>query len=418
MNELIVHCGENRTEVALLEHGKLVEFYEEHKQERTMAGNIYRARVVNVLPGMQAAFVDIGQKKNAFLYVDDLLDPHLEKQPKNKPSITALVREGEELLVQVTKEPSGSKGARVTTHFALPGRCMVYMPFADYVGVSRKLGSEAERNRLKLLGEQLREPGEGIILRTAAEGAGAEQLSYDLLFLRKLWTSIYERRKESEAPCLLYGELDVVPRLVRDAFTTEIDRMSINEQDKLQSIVSLLQGFAPELVSRVTYAPTPESRSRMQGIERELERSFQRKVSLASGGYLVVDSTEALTVIDVNTGKYIGTDGKDSLELTVFDTNMEAAEEIARLLRLRDIGGIVIVDFIDMQQDRHKEEVQERLVSTMKKDRSKHHVIGWTKLGLMELTRRKIRENISQRFIETCQACKGSGKVAVRTRKL
>ncbi|ANE47175.1 ribonuclease [Paenibacillus swuensis] len=414
MNEIVVHCGENQTEVALLENGMLAEYYVERPSGRTVAGNIYRARVVNVLPGMQAAFVDIGLRKNAFLYVDDLLDPHLEKQPKRKPSITELVKEGDELIVQVTKEPSGSKGARVTTHYALPGRCLVYMPYADYVGVSRKLSSEAERNRLKNLGEMLRQPGEGVILRTAAEGVTEELVAQDLSFLRKLWSSIQLRKGEGVVPSELYGELDIVPRLVRDAFTENVNLMIIDHPVKCAEIVGLLQGFAPELASRVRKVPAEQIRQRLSAAEREYERMIQRKVGLANGGYLVIDQTEALTVIDVNTGKYIG---NDSLELTVFDTNLEAAREIARLLRLRDIGGIVIIDFIDMEQDKHREEVLKRLELTMKKDRSKHHVVGWTKLGLIELTRRKIRENHSHGNNVPCPVCKGSGKHTVRERR-
>lgn len=413
MNQIIVHCGETYTEVALLENHMLVEYYVERPEGGILVGNVYKGRVVNVLPGMQAAFVDIGLSRNAFLYIDDLLDPHLEKQPKIKPSITALVREGQELIVQVAKEPLGSKGARVTTHYALPGRSLVYMPYADYVGVSRKVGGDAERGRLKTIAEDIRLAGEGVILRTAAETASQEQLEVDLVFLRNLWLSIDKRADQRSTPGEIYCEVDIVPRLVRDAFNSHVDEMLIDEPSKSKEVLDLLQHMAPELMNRVKLIEPAVTKSILQSIEHEFDKYAERKIHLTHGGYIVIDPTEALTAIDVNTGRYIGT---DSLEETVFLTNLEAAEQIARILRLRDIGGIILVDFIDMQQQEHKNEVLHRLESIMRKDRSKHHVVGWTRLGLMEITRKRVREHPNHR-LETCSFCKGTGKVIARNRK-
>lgn len=407
MNQIIVHCEEQVTQVALLEHGKLIEYIVERAEKKPLVGSFFVGRVVNVLPGMQAAFVDIGEKKNAFLYVDDCLHPHLEKQPKQKPSITSLLRVGQELIVQVMKEPLGSKGARVTTHYSLPGRYIVYMPKAEYVGVSKKIDTESERSRLKQLGEQLRKDEEGIIIRTVAQDVPREMLEADIENMRKQWARIEQRSLHASAPLLIHHDLEMVERFIRDAFTRQVDELVIDNEHQREQIMSYVRSFDPKLCERVRLYKDREPIFKRFRITEQLEKSFQRKMWLVSGGYLVWDQTEALTIIDVNTGKYTGT---SHLEETVYVTNMEAAEEIARLIRLKDVGGIIIIDFIDMDTEEHRQHVVDRLEETIKKDRTKCLVVDWTKLGLLEMTRKKVREQVMYQGDLTCPACDGTGK--------
>jgi ribonuclease, Rne/Rng family len=411
MKQLFVHCTRNATHSALMEDGRLTEFSLEKSEGTSIVGNLYVGRIVNVLPGMQAAFVDIGLPKNAFLYVDDALHPHLDKQPKEKPSITELLKPGEEYIVQVMKEPLGGKGARVTTHYSLPGRWLVYMPQADYVGVSKKIEHEPERNRLKGLAEQLREPGEGVILRTNAEGESPEALLEDLKALRGVWNDIQSRAARLSAPAELHRDFGLVQRIVRDVFTPDTEELVVDDENAFREATAYLRQTAPSLAERVRlYKESPPLYDKM-GINEQLDNAFKPRIWLNSGGYLVWDQTEALTVIDVNTGKYTG---NFDLEETVFRTNMEAAEEIARLLRLRDVGGIIIVDFIDMETEEHRQLVVQQLEGTMKRDRTKCQVLGWTRLGLLEITRKKARANVESYLYETCAACKGRGKIYIR----
>lgn len=391
MKQMIVHCEHNKSQVAIVEDKQVVEYYVEHPQTKQLVGNIYVGRVVNVLPGMQAAFVDIGQGKNAFLYIDDVLHPHLDKQPKVKPSIAELLKPGQTIVVQVMKEPFGGKGARVTTHYSLPGRWLVYMPNADYVGVSRKIESESERTRLKHIGDDLRLPGEGVILRTVAEGETREALENDLKFLREVWDGIVAKNG-SPAPSEIHRDLDMMHRLVRDVFTRNMDEIIIDDASKGEELSRLIGIVAPDLHERVKVHRGGTPLYRQYHVQEQLDQAFQQRIRLASGGYIVIDPTEALTVIDVNTGKFIGS---TDLEETVFQTNLEAADQIARLLRLRDIGGIIIVDFIDMQTEKHRQQIVDRLEQGMKKDRTKNAVVGWTKLGLLEITRKKVRESVA-----------------------
>jgi ribonuclease G len=376
--------------IALLEDGQLVELIVDQTDNGQRAGSIYKGRIVNVLPGMQAAFVDIGQGKNAYLYVTDLLPAHLEKQPKIKPSIDELVRVGEERIVQIAKEPTGSKGARVTTHFALPGRYLVYMPGADYVAVSRKLESDEERMRLKQWAENMRRPGEGLIMRTLAKGRSGEELRLDLENLREIWLRIRTAAEEAEAPAEIYRDLDILERSVRDFFSQDVAKVWTADAQTADRLKRYAVQWLPDLTDKIEVVSGEERLFARLGLEAEIKRAFARKVWLKNGGYLVIDHTEALTVIDVNTGKFTG---KKNLEETVFQTNLEAAREIGRLIRLRDIGGIIIVDFIDMNQDQHRHEVVQVLQETLKKDRTKTVVVGWTQLGLLEMTRKKVREH-------------------------
>jgi len=411
MKQLFIHSSHDVTQSALLENGKLVEFSLEKATGKSLIGNIYKGKVVNVLPGMQAAFVDIGLSKNAFLYVDDALHPHLDKQPKDKPSIAELLKPGDELLVQVMKEPLGGKGARVTTHFSLPGRWLVFMPGADYVGISKKIDQESERLRLKSLAEDIRLEGEGLIMRTNAEGESRVSLEDDLNGLRLAWNNVIALSGSTAAPAELHRDSGLVHRLIRDVITPDTDELIIDDEECLRDAKEYVLQAAPALQNRIRLYHDQQPIFEKFGIKEQIDKAFQSRIWLKSGGYLVWDQTEALTVVDVNTGKYTGT---ASLEETVFLTNLEAAEEIARLLRVRDVGGIIIVDFIDMETEDHRYQVVGRLETTMKRDRTKCQVVGWTRLGLLEITRKKARENAMTYFYETCAACKGSGKIFVR----
>jgi len=412
MKQLVVHNEAEWTQAALLEDGCLIEFAAERVQEHGIAGSFYKGRIVNVLPGMQAAFVDIGLKKNAFLYIDDMLPAHLERQPKSKPSIEQIARKGQQLLVQISKEPLGGKGARVTTHYSLPGRHIVYMPEADYVAVSKKVEPESERTRLKTLGEQMRNPGEGMILRTVAGGEADAILLEDLLQLRSQWQEICTASETLEAPEELYRDLDLTQRMIRDVFNPGSDELIVDDAAQHERTHAYLERMLPGIETRVLFHREPTPLFEAYQVEHQLHRDFGRKIRLPGGGTLVWDQTEALTVVDVNTGKFTGAD--DSLETTVTDTNLEAAQEIARLLRLRDVGGIVIVDFIDMQEEQNRTRVWNRLEERLAKDRTQSHIVGWTKLGLLEMTRKKVRESGAGLFYETCASCGGTGRIMIR----
>lgn len=409
MKRILVHSGKGEAAAAVLENGKLTEFYEEFSDAGQLAGNVYLGRVVRVLQGMQAAFVDIGLEKNVFLYIDDLLPAHLEKRPKEKPPIHQLIQMGETVMVQVVKEPTGNKGARVTTHYSIPGRFGVYMPQAGYVAVSRKIESNSDRERLKRSAERFLHENEGYIVRTAALGEDESALEADLTELRKRWSLVAaEADRNGPVPRKIYSDLDLLPRLARDLFREDVEQLIVNEQEAYQSIVRYLEAGSPGWLERVKLdegAPL----FKQYDIRKQLELSLRRKVWLDNGAYLIIDHTEALTVFDVNTGKYTGTVG---LESTAFDTNLAAAREIARLLRLRDIGGLIVVDFIDMESEQAREQVLAEIVRETRKDRTKTVVVGWTRLGLVELTRKKVRESKDgPGLLQTCKACGGSGWV-------
>ncbi|BBI32540.1 Rne/Rng family ribonuclease [Cohnella abietis] len=411
MKQLFIHCSQNVTQSALMENGRLTEFSVERMEGTSLIGNLYKGRVVNVLPGMQAAFVDIGLPKNAFLYVDDALHPHLDKQPKVKPAISDLLKPGDELLVQLMKEPLGGKGARVTTHFSIPGRWLVYMPSADYIGISKKIESESERSRLKGLADAMRIEGEGVIMRTNADGESREALEGDLNVLRTTWHNIVSRSKLANSPSEIHRDSGLVQRMVRDVITPDTEQLIIDDQASMQAAQAYLRQTAPALVEKIRFYNESKPLFDKYGIKELLDKAFQSRIWLPSGGYLIWDQTEALTVIDVNTGKYTGS---VDLEETVFQTNKEAADEVARLLRLRDVGGIIIIDFIDMETEEHRHQIEQQLELTIKRDRTKCQVVGWTRLGLMEMTRKKARENAMNFFYETCASCKGRGKIYVR----
>ncbi|SFS58471.1 Rne/Rng family ribonuclease [Paenibacillus sp. BC26] len=399
MRRMLVHKQKDWLQIAVVDNNRLHEFYMEKNEDAgQLVGSVYKGKVINVLPGMQAAFVDIGLTKNAFLYIDDVLHPHLERQSKEKPQINQLLTAGQELIVQVMKEPLGGKGARVTTHYSLPGRFLVYMPAADYIGVSKKVIGEAERLRMRGIGEQIRLPGEGVIMRTAAIGESSDSLQHDVQFLRELWQGIEARGKSSSAPALLHREADLVHRLVRDLLTVEMDELWIDDRTAYLQTEALMKQMAPAMLPRLRLFEKQGQAGLFQHyrINEQLHEAFERRVRLGCGGDLVWDQTEALTVIDVNTGKFVGT---SNLEDTVFRTNLEAAEQIARLLRIRDVGGIIIVDFIDMEKEEHRDEVMQLLERLVRADRTKCQVVGWTRLGLLEITRKKVREQTTSPVI-------------------
>jgi ribonuclease G len=387
MKQLIVHGTPELTQAALLDDGRLVEWDSQYSLDKQRAGSIYMGKITNVLPGMQAAFVDVGLTKNAFLYIDDLLPVHLDKQPKVKPSITELAEIGQILMVQVSKEAEGTKGARVTTHFSIPGRWVVYMPGADYMAISRKIEDDPERQRLKQIMGSLRRPGEGLIVRTGGHGQTEEAFWQDLQDLREQWQAIIHKSDEAyEGPAQIYQDLDLLPRLARDVITGDVTEVWIDNIRIYEELKSLLRNRSPQWQGKISLYDRKMPVFDHFRISEELNRSFRRKIWLPSGGYLILDQTEALTVIDVNTGKYTG---EVNLEQTVYEINKEAAEEIPRLLRLRNIRGIIIIDFIDMEQETNRSSIMDLITKAAWKDRSKTVVVGWTKLGLLEMTRKR-----------------------------
>ncbi len=374
-----------------------------------VVGNLYKGIVANVLPGMQAAFIDIGLEKNAFLYVDDVFtDESEESPPPARISIEKLLRAGEEIMVQVIKEPFGSKGARVTGEITIPGRYLVLVPGADYIGVSKRIESQTERERLRREVEKLKPKELGLIVRTVAEGVDIEIMKQDLQFLVQLWNRILTRFQQKAAPAILYQDLSLTCRIARDLFVEEFSSFLVDDEHEYDKVREIVEYISPHLKSKVKHYKEKEPIFERYGVEKELEKALSRQVWLKSGGYLVFDETEALTVVDVNTGRYIG---RRNLADTILKTNLEAAEEIARQVRLRDIGGIIIIDFIDMSLEEHRRKVIDRLNISIKNDRTKTYILGLTNLGLVEMTRKKVRQDLSEYLQQPCPYCSGSGKV-------
>ncbi len=410
MNRIVVDVGIVETRLALLEDHELVELYVERKNQKRIVGNIYKGRVTNVLPGMQAAFVDIGLEKNSFLYVKDAIPQEQlndDLEATKELSIKEILKTGQEIIVQVIKEPIGSKGARVTTHLTLPGRYLVLMPNTDYVGISRRIGNEEERERLKREIEELKPGKMGVIVRTVASGKTKEDFRDDIKFLLKLWQKIEKDKKLGFAPRLIYKDFDLINRTIRDVFNKDIQQFIINDKEEHQSAKELVELISPLLKDRL-HLEEDEDVFQNYKIDSQINKGISRKIWLKSGGYIVIDTTEALTVIDVNTGKYVGSIDLDD---TVFKTNLEAATEIAKQLRLRDIGGIIVVDFIDMINEKYDDEVLKVLEEALSKDRTKTKILGMTHLGLVEITRKKVRQRLDFLFQRKCDCCEGTGKV-------
>jgi ribonuclease G len=426
--EILASVDSFEVRVAVVEDGVLSGIMVERGEP--LAGNIYKGRVASVLPGMEAAFVDVGLERNAFLPLADIRSERIGgeelEDPIGRGRIAERLRVGQEILLQVTKEPRGSKGARATTYVALPGHYIVLMPTVSGVGVSRRIDDEHERKRLRGLADRLRPPragrGErmGLIVRTAAEGVGERDLTDDIRFLAQLWEGVTERARAARAPALLYQDLGLVGRVVRDLFTGEVDRFVVDSAAELERIRELLVSFPKALLERLQLHSGARPLFEAFGVEREIERALHRKVWLRSGGYLVFDRTEAATVIDVNTGKYVGKTDQPS---TILRTNLEAAEEVARQVRLRDLGGIILVDFIDMESEKHRRRVVAALQDAVTADRTKTHIIDLTGLGLVELTRKRVYQNLDEIMRIPCPYCEGRGRVlsphsvAVRVRR-
>ncbi len=406
--KIIVNYDPKETRVAVLEDGKPVELYVERPLRQRLGGNIYKGTVENVLPGMQAAFVSIGEERNAFLYVDDIPQPEDGSGKASRHPIQRLVHVGEVIMVQVMKESFGSKGARLTANITLPGRYLVFMPGLSYVGVSRRIKSQEERDRLKTIVEGIKPSHAGVIIRTAAEGADAESLENDIQFLSGLWEKIQSAFQQEKSTALLHQDVALIYRIVRDLFNDKIGQFIIDNKQEYKKVLEILDYLSPHLKKRVVHYRQKEPIFERYHIEEEIERSLNRMVWLKSGGYLVFDQTEALTVIDVNTGKYIG---KNNLEQTIFKTNMETTGEVARQIRLRDIGGIIIIDFIDMNTEEHRQQVLEKLREHMSRDRTKSQVLGITNLGLVEIARKKVRQGIAAVMQQPCSYCQGKGRV-------
>lgn len=411
--EILVDANGFSTRVAVVEDGSPVELYVEQEGTQRLVGNIYNGRVQNVLPGMQAAFIDIGLERNAFLYAGDIVMPDgtdgdFEKEKiQSMRNIRDMLKPGQTIMVQVAKDPVGTKGARVTTHITLAGRSLVLMPTMDYVGVSRRIEKDEERVRLRKILCDIKPDNMGVIVRTASAGKSREAFSEDLESLMLLYAEIQKKAKKQKAPALLHAEQSLLFRTVRDLLMKDVDRVFVNDPATYDSLREIADVMAPKLKPRILSKPSENLFDRYE-TESKIDKALARKVWIKNGSYIIIDRTEALTCIDVNTGKFVG---KDNLEKTITATNCEAAREIARQLRLRDIGGIIIIDFIDMESPEHQQQVVDALRDALKRDRNKTNVVGLTGLGLVEMTRKKMRSKLSERMEKTCPCCGGTGRV-------
>ncbi len=431
-SKIICNITSKENRVALLENGVITELYVELQSDQGLVGNIYKGRITKVLPGMQVAFVDVDLPKAGFLYVSDVnpsangfssylasgddddshdrevdLDQDSQRHD-HLPPIEEIIGEGQEMMVQVSKDPLGAKGARITSYITLPGRYLVFMPTVDQVGVSRRIESESEKKRLRDAVRSLKKEGTGYIVRTAAEGADEEDLAQDIKFLDKLWSSITSRYDTAQSPCPVYHDLNIVQRSIRDLFTKDFEGVVIDDQEEYERTKAFCKSYLPDVMDKIELYDGKEPIFDAYGLEIEIDRALGRKVWLKSGGYIVIEQTEALTAIDVNTGKFVGS---HSQEETILQTNLEAVKEIVYQLRLRNIGGLIINDFIDMERDESKEKVYAALELALKSDRSRTNILKISELGLVEMTRKRVRESLSRTLTTTCPYCDGRGVV-------
>ncbi len=422
--EIAINVTRQETRVALLDNSVVTELYVDRARNKDFVGNIYKGKVVKVLPGMQAAFVDIGMERAAFIHVSDLstgtepgdtlLDSEEDDKGPETPKprrqtarpIEHLLEQGQELMVQISKGPIGTKGPRVTTYISLPGRFLVFMPNVEHVGVSRRIPKDEERARLKEIMKRLRKPGYGYIVRTVSEGVKEDELRSDVEFLNVLWQDVLKKRDQMPAPCLLHTDLTLTFRVVRDLFTRKVDRLLIDSKEEYEAVKDFVHRFLPEQTSRIHYYDKEESLFDHLGIEMEIARALNRKVWLKSGGHIVVDHAEAMTVIDVNTGRYVG---KRDQEETILKNNLEAVKEIAYQIKLRGIGGIIICDFIDMEREKNRERVYQALVEAMASDKARTRISRISDLGLIEISRERVREDLLRTMSEPCHYCEGRG---------
>jgi ribonuclease G len=425
-SEILINVTRDEIRVGLLEGGQVVECYVERKRDASLVGNIYKGKVVKILPGMQSAFIDIGLEKAAFLYVTDIhseleeFAPFLEEEEKinsievvskqGRPDLTIeeLIQEGQEILVQVSKDPIGSKGARVTSYVTIPGRYLVLMPNVEHIGISRRISDESERTRLRAIVEDLKPKGYGLIIRTASDASGEEDLKKDLEFLLLLWETVQKKKERVSAPTMLYSDLDLVFRSVRDLMVQDVKRLVVDSGEEYERIKDFVRTYFEKLLGEIELYEGIEPIFDAFGIEIDISRALGRKVWLKSGGYIVIEQTEAMTVIDVNTGKFVG---KEELEDTILKTNLEALKEIAYQIRLRNLGGIIIVDFIDMEKYENRDRVFNAFTEAMKKDRAKNTISHISELGLIQMTRKRVRESLGRTLCDSCPYCEGKAFV-------
>lgn len=430
--EILINVRPNETRVAYVESGTLTDLKIERKTSPTLVGSVHRGTVIRVLPGMQAAFVDIGLDRAAFLYVGDIREdvdsdaypfseidrdeplstsdeegPNHERIVANKTPIQDLLKEGQSILVQVAKDPLGTKGARLTTHVSLPGRFVVYLPTIRHLGISRRIENEEERERLKNIVQKINPQG-GVIVRTAGEGATEEQLRADIEYLDRLGKEIFKNYEKKKSPGLIHSEIDVELRALRDMMSEEVTAVWVDDEDVHKKVTKFVSQLMPKYKQNIIHYDQQKPLFDMYDIDMEISRSMDRKIWLKSGGYIVIDEAEALVVIDVNTGRFVG---KKDLEDTILKTNLEAVREIAHQLRIRNCGGIIIVDFIDMEKETHREKVLEALSEEVSNDRARTHVIAMSQLGLVEMTRKRIRPSLIKSLAEPCEYCEGKGYI-------
>ena len=405
--ELLINVTPSETRVALIENGSLQEVHIEREAKRGIVGNIYLGKVIRVLPGMQAAFVDINLDKAAFLHASDINSKLILKEESEQvPDIRALVHEGQYIMVQVVKDPLGTKGARLTTDITLASRYLVLMPHSSHAGISQRIESAAERKRLKDIVSPYCDEQQGFIVRTAGEGAGELEVKHDAEFLRRVWQKVLERKKRKQINLPIYQDLSLSFRVLRDFVGIDLERIRVDSKLTYDQLVDFTQEFVPELTPLLENYPGERPIFDLFSVETEIQRALHRKIELKSGGYLIIDQTEAMTTIDINTGAFVG---HRNLEDTIFSTNIEATQAIARQLRLRNLGGIIIVDFIDMHNDDHKRRVLHSLDMAMSKDKVKYSIHGFSALGLVEMTRKRTRESLEHVLCGECPVCTGRG---------
>jgi len=432
--EILVNVAPFETRIARIESGQAEELYIERENERGLKGNIYKGRVQRVLPGIQAAFVDIGLEKAGFLYAGDIAVPESyeaelaaaeeventpedaadnnveEDEPQRRiiPSISTLVKEGQEIFVQVSKDPIASKGPRLTSLLSLAGRYLVYLPSVDHVGIARRLGEGEERERLLQIGQAIKPDGGGLIIRTVAEGHDKDDLKQDLEFLLRLWKDLQKRSEHAAPGSMIYTDLNLYLRVMRDYVDDEVEKIHVDSREAYQSMKKFARHFMPEVAKRLYYYPGERPIFDVYGVEEAINRALKRQVSLRSGGHIVIDQTEALIAIDVNSGSFVSS---RNMEETGFKTNLEAVHEIVHQLRLRNLGGIIVVDFIDMQEDENKTRLIEVLEETLKRDKSKTNIAQFSSLGLVEMTRKRTRDSLGRALQENCEHCHATGYV-------
>jgi len=408
--EILVNITPQETRVAILENGMVHEIYIERRRSKGLVGNIYKGRVARVLPGMEAAFIELGLERAAFLHVSDVAQARQNGNGGGMPHISQVLREGQELLVQVIKDPLGTKGARLTTNITIPSRYLVFMPNSSNVGVSSRIESDEERERLRnmLLSQDERAKDTGYIIRTAAEIATTESISSDINYLNRVWEAVNNKAKDALAGTVVHKDLPLYLRVLRDMVDEDLEKIRVDSRETYSIMKEFAQTYVPEVTDVIEHYPGERPIFDLHGVEDEIQKGLERKVHLKSGGHLVLDQTEAMTTIDVNTGGFVGS---RNLEETIFKTNLEAAQAIARQLRLRNLGGIVILDFIDMVEDEHKRQVMRALEKALEKDHARTQVCEVSTLGLVEMTRKRTRESLEHVLCTVCPTCEGRGTV-------